>query len=117
MAMQIIEQGPRNLVVKFDGAGPHTVDVSELSPPCEEVRIVKIAYDNPGEGEATLEWDATAEVLAWQSNDHAETVCFESFGGLVNNAGDGKTGDVIYTGAEETSMVVCFKKIRTAPVL
>ena len=117
MAMQIIEQGPRNLVIKFDGAGPHTVDVSELEPPCEEVRITKIIYDNPGDGNATLEWDATTDVLAWQANGYAETHCFYHFGGLVNNAGDGKTGDVIYTGTADTSMVVCFKKIRTAPVL
>ena len=114
MAMQIIEQGPRNLVVKFDGAGPHTVDVSALEPPCEELRIMKITYDNAGEGEATLEWDATAEVLAWKANGHSDTHCFNHFGGLVNNAGAGVTGDVIYTGAAYTSMVVCFKKVRAA---
>lgn len=117
MAMQVIEEGPRNLVIKFSGAGPHTVDVSALSPSCEEVRITKIIQDIPGAaGTATLHWVATANVLAWQSNNHAETHCFESFGGLVNDAGAGVTGDVLYTGADGASLVVYFKKIRaTSP--
>ena len=113
MAAQILEEGPRNLVIKFDGAGPDTVDVSALAPPCEELRILKIIEDNPAAEDATLSWDATADVVAWQSNGHAETHCFEFFGGLVNNAGAGVTGDVVYAGATGVNLVVHFKKVRT----
>jgi hypothetical protein len=94
MAMQILEEGPRNLVISFTGAGPDTVDVSALSPPCEELRILKVIYDC--------------------LHGHAETLCFESFGGLVNNAGAGVTGDVVVTkGDASTSLIVHFKKVRT----
>lgn len=113
MAMQVIEEGPRNLVVRFSGAGPDTVDVSALAPPCEELRILKIIEDNPSAAAATLDWDATADVNAWTSNGHAETHCFEFFGGLVNNAGAGVTGDVLYTGAAGVNLVVHFRKVRT----
>lgn len=113
MAMQILEEGPRNLVISFTGGGPDTVDVSELSPPCEELRILKIIEDNPSDGAASIVWDATAAVTAWNSNGHADTHCFECFGGLVNNAGAGVTGDVIVTSDADGSLVVHFKKVRT----
>jgi hypothetical protein len=116
MAMQILEEGPRNLVISFTGAGPDTVDVSALSPPCEELRILKVIYDCPNEVTAptTLEWDATVDVTALSLHGHSETMCFESFGGLVNNAGAGVTGDVIVTkGDASTSLIVHFKKVRT----
>lgn len=116
MTMQIIEEGPRNLVVRFEGVGPDTVDVTALSPTCEELRILKIIEDNPAAAVVTLSWEATANVVAWTSNAHAETHCFESFGGLVNNAGAGVTGSVIYAGAANANLVVHFKKVRaTSP--
>ncbi len=116
MAMQIIEEGPRNLIVRFDDTGPDTVDVSALNPPCEELRILKIIEDNPGATVATLSWDAPLPVVAWRSNGHAETHCFEFFGGLVNNAGAGVTGDVIYAGAALGNLVVHFRKVRLTTV-
>lgn len=112
MAMQILEEGPRNLVVKFDGAGPHTVDVSALTPPCSRIHILRIWEDLPTAG-TTLSWDATVPVLAWQSGAHAESFDFEVFGGLNNNAGAGITGDVIYAGVASGTMVVHFKKMNT----
>ena len=114
MAMQIIEEGPRNLVINFTGAGPDTVDVSALSPPCEELRIMKIIYDSDAATDTTLAWDATTDVTAVTLHAHSETLCFESFGGIPNNAGAGVTGDVIVTkGAADTFLVVHFKKVRT----
>lgn len=116
MAMQVLEEGPRNLVIKFSGAGANTVDVSALSPPCEDLRVMKIIYDTPFDATAvsTIAGDATADLVLWNSSNHSETLCFDSFGGLVNNAGAGKTGDFIVTiGDADTSMVVWFKKVRT----
>lgn len=116
MAMQVIEEGPRNLIINFTGAGPDTVDVSALSPPCEELRIMKIIYDAAADvaADTTLAWDATADVTAVTLHGHSETLCFESFGGIPNNAGAGVTGDVIVTkGAADVTLVVHFRKVRT----
>lgn len=120
MAMQVLEQGPRNLVIKFSGAGANTVDVSALTPPCTDLRILRVTYDNPGGGDSiTFDGDATTDVRLLTVHDHSETLCFESFGGLVNNAGTGKTGDIIVTlPSDSTATVVAhFKKIGTVTPL
>lgn len=114
MAMQIIEEGFRNLVISFQGAGPDTVDVSALSPPCQDLRILKVIYDAASDvaGSTTLVGDATTDVTLLTLHGHSETLCFDEFGGLVNNAGAGKTGDIIVTkGAADVSLVVHFKKV------
>lgn len=110
MAMQVIEEGPRNLVVKVDTA-PATVDVSALNPPCEELRIMKIIYDSPSTNAGKLEWDATIPVLAFSLSGPGDHYNFCRFGGLVNNGGAGVTGDVIIT-PDSATVVVEFKKVR-----
>lgn len=113
MAMQIIEEGPRNLVVRFTGAGPDTVDVSALNPPCAELRIMKITEDVPAAASVTLAWDNTSGNSPWTSNGHAETHCFDYFGGIVTTEGVGVNGDITYTGAASAELVVHFRKVRT----
>lgn len=45
-----------------------------------------------------LEFDATTDVLALAlPANHSNKLCFEDIGGLVNNAGTGKTGDILLT--------------------
>ncbi len=114
MTMQIIEEGPRNLVISFQGAGPDTVDVSALNPPCADLRIQRIIYDAANDATATtIAGDATADLTLVTLHGHSETLCFEDFGGLVNNAGAGKTGDIIVTkGDAATTLVIWFKKVR-----
>lgn len=116
MAMQIIEEGFRNLVIRFSGAGANTVDVSALSPPCADLRVLKIYYNAPADQTAvsTIAGDATADEVLWNLSGHSDTFDFIEFGGLVNNAGAGKTGDLIVTvGDADTSIVVWFKKVDT----
>ncbi len=120
MAMQVLDQGPRNLVIKFSGAGANTVDVSTLTPPCTDLRILKVTYDSPGDGgPITFAGDADTDVTLLTVHGHSETLCFESFGGIVNNAAAGKTGDIIVTlPAESTATVIThFKKIGTVTPL
>jgi hypothetical protein len=104
---QILQDGPRNCVMKFtnDGdveAAVLKVDVSTLSyveatGPCTAVRINAIRYQLIGMNLQIL-WDATTDVLAVelvpQAGDH---ICMRQFGGLTNNSGAGKTGDIRFT--------------------
>jgi hypothetical protein len=100
MAVQILEDGPRNVVVKIDDTGTNSgiaVDVSALVPACTQVRIDRVWFSCPDAGGCTLAWDATTDVTAITLNE-TQDFCFSEFGGLTNNAGAGVTGDVLYTG-------------------
>lgn len=99
---QILIDGKRIAVMKFtnlsDGTGESAVtkvDVSALSPACDGVSISKIHYNTNGMS-VTLLWDATADVpIVTLSGDGC--LCCENFGGLWNNSGAGKTGDIKLT--------------------
>ena len=106
---QTIIDGERNCVMKFtnvsDGTGESAVakvDVSALASnsagtACSEVRVMRISHAIVGMS-VQLFFDATSNVLlvelAESSNGHME---FEDFGGIPNNAGSGKTGDILFT--------------------
>ena len=98
---QILEQGPRNLVVHWTGVsdgvgnedGVLKVDVSTLSPPCGSVKILRVD-GNVEFGMVEIYWDALTPVKALElSGDIHLDFC--KVGGMVNNAGGGKTGDVL----------------------
>lgn len=106
---QTIIDGERNCVMKFtnvsDGTGESAVakvDVSALASnaagvACSEVRVMRISHAIVGMS-VQLFFDATSNVLlaelAESSNGHME---FQDFGGIPNNAGSGKTGDILFT--------------------
>ena len=106
---QTIIDGERNCVMKFtnvsDGSGESAVakvDVSALASnaagvACSEVRVMRISHAVVGMS-VQLFLDATSNVLlmelAESSNGHMD---FKDFGGLPNNAGSGKTGDILFT--------------------
>lgn len=106
---QTIIDGERNCVMKFtnvsDGTGESAVakvDVSALASnsagiACSEVRVMRVSHAIVGMS-VQLFLDATSNVLlmelAESSNGHMD---FKDFGGLPNNAGSGKTGDVLFT--------------------
>ena len=106
---QTIIDGERNCVMKFtnvsDGTGESAVakvDVSALASnaagvACSEVRVLRISHAIVGMS-VQLFLDATTNVLlaelAESSNGHMD---FKDFGGLPNNAGSGKTGDILFT--------------------
>lgn len=116
MAVQIIEQGPRNLVIHVSGTeAGYLVDVSALAPPCQEMRLQKIQYDvAPTAGTLTVTWDATAPILAWEGHGHQGVHDFIEFGGIKNNTTAGKTGDAIIACADATA-TIWFKKINPVP--
>ena len=106
---QTIIDGERNCVMKFtnvsDGTGESAVakvDVSALASnsegeACSEVRVLRVSHAIVGMS-VQLFFDATSNVLfmelAESSNGHME---FNEFGGIPNNAGSGKTGDILFT--------------------
>ena len=106
---QTIQDGERNCVMKFtnvsDGTGESAVakvDVSALAAnkagiSCSEVRMMRVSHAIVGMS-VQMFLDATANVLlmelAESSNGHMD---FKDIGGIPNNAGSGKTGDVLFT--------------------
>ena len=112
---QTIADGERNVVMKFtnvsDGTGEAAVakvDVSALSSnsrgvACSEVRLMQVRYAVVGMS-VQMYFDATANVLlleiAESSNGNLE---FDDFGGISNNSGSGKTGDILFTTVGHTS--------------
>tara|TARA_R110000823_G_scaffold10649_2_gene37162 strand:+ start:92 stop:499 length:408 start_codon:yes stop_codon:yes gene_type:complete len=106
---QTIIDGERNCIMKFtnvsDGSGESAVakvDVSALTSnaagvACSEVRVMRVSHAIVGMS-VQLFLNATSNVLlielAESSNGHMD---FKDFGGLPNNAGSGKNGDILFT--------------------
>ena len=103
---QTIVSGKRNAVMKFtnlsDGTGESAVkkvDMSDLG--ASSLKVMKIHYSVTGMV-ATLLWDADTDV---RMVDLAGDGVFDftGFGGLINNAGTGVTGDINLTTTGHTS--------------
>lgn len=106
VAVQIIEDGARNAIVKLDGildtsneAVVTKITPASFSPTPTQFRIDRLDYSITQQLGVRLEWHATANVvaaaLAGMSDDE-----YYPFGGLQNNAGAGKNGaiDLVTTG-------------------
>lgn len=112
VASQTILDGPRKVVMKFtnssDGTGEAAVlkvDVSALEThagkTCTGVVIDKVIYSTVGMA-VTLLWDATADVRILDiAQDMSGELCFSP--ALPNNAGAGKTGDILLTTTGHTA--------------
>ena len=104
VTVQTLYDGPGEYIVKLtnvsDGTGESAVTkitVASLSAPCSELAIKKITFSTAGMG-VDLLWGATANVLIWHiPPDFAEELCFDGSSQLVNNAGAGKTGNLLLT--------------------
>jgi len=100
---QTLVDGERNTVMKFtnvsDGTGEAAVlkvDVSALSGAPTSVKITRIDYDISGMAVNVL-WDATTDVSAIVLSSGQNTLDLCGMGGLINNAGAGVTGDILFT--------------------
>lgn len=103
---QTLVSGKRNAVMKFtnlsDGTGESAVkkvDMSDLG--ASSLKVAKIHYSVTGMV-VTLLWDADTDVRMVDLNGDG---CFDftGFGGLINNAGTGVTGDINLTTVGHTS--------------
>ena len=115
VATQILSDGPKFTVLKLtnvsDGTGETAVvkvDVSALESSadgdaCTDVVIERIWWQCIGMKVQIL-WNASTNLFCIelgenQSGEHDYTV----FGGLTNNSGGGKNGDVLFTTVGHTS--------------
>jgi hypothetical protein len=84
------------------------VDVSALTSSasglaCTGVTITKIHAATHGM-EVLMYWDATADVLIQTIPQNSlYTLDFEKFGGLTNNAGAGKNGDILFSTSDASA--------------
>lgn len=102
---QTILDSERLLIIKlqYDGVGGESavtkVDVSTLAAQtrtglaCTEVAIERIWHASSSEINVDLEWDATANVIAWTLTGDGY-IDFRSIGPITNNSAAGKTGDL-----------------------
>lgn len=98
---QTLYDNARNVVMQFtgisDGSGQEAavikVDVSEMTPPCDRVRISKLTHDVQG-GAVTLSWAADTPVVFAQLSGQNVTDYIRE-GGLQNNADESRTGDIL----------------------
>ncbi|QGH72189.1 MAG: hypothetical protein [Caudovirales sp. ctOwN3] len=124
---QVLLDGDRLYIAKFtnisDGSGESAVlkiDVSSLAVDsnghaCNGVKINKIWAQTYGMAVDIL-WDADTDVIAdTVPADVMYKMCFSDFGGIPNNAGTGKTGDVMFStvgassGDRYTIILECIK--------
>lgn len=107
-SVQTLLDGPRNWVVKVDGvldtsdlANTTLVDPAVLSAnlpgqnPYTQLRIDCIDYDVEDALELRLLWDANTPVKIWELTGRG-TIEAAKYGGLINNAGAGKSGKILY---------------------
>ena len=105
---QILSNGPRNAVIKITGildtsnlASTVAVDLATLSPIVPgtsttqpaAVCIHHIDYSISDQLEVQLAWDATTDEVIMPLAGRGRLM-FKDFGGLQNNAGAGKTGNI-----------------------
>lgn len=123
--IQTIQDGPKYTTIKAylasDGATGELTDqvifdASAFSGAPTDSTIVKLWASTTG-CSFNLEWDATTDVPAISfPADFSESLCFEKIGGLPNNAGAGKTGDILlntsgFTAAgDQITLVLLVKK-------
>ncbi len=108
---QIIQDGPRNAVIKFtnisDGTGESAVDkviVGNLSKlangqPCTEVALERVQFYLHGMA-VTLNFSVssgTAGFIAKLKEDDLGDMDLRDYSGIPNNAGVNKTGNISFT--------------------
>jgi len=112
---QTILDGERLFIAKFtnisDGTGETAVtkiDVTTLNRnsfglACNGVKINRIWANTHGM-EVRILWDATTDQFAWMIPQNTTyDMSFDSFGGIPNNAGAGKNGNLLFTTADASS--------------
>jgi len=117
---QVLESGDRNHVIHVIGladvSGGTIVDVSALAVNSKNETVTSVRLDRiDWKTDATIEvaWDATADLTFLVLPPGQEDTDYCRYGGLNNNSGSGKTGDVLIpapAGASNYSATFWFRK-------
>jgi len=116
VSTQIIQDGSKQAIIKVTAVVGNTdvvtstmVDVSSLSVDpvsrraCTGAVLAKLVYVGVGVG-VKLEWAANANVLIFDLPvNWTEEYDFSAFTDIPNNAGAGKTGDIVATTVAPTA--------------
>lgn len=101
---QIMLDGPRNFTMRVTGvldtsdlAQAVLVDVATLNYPPGQLALWGIEWAVEDTLAVNLLWDATTPVLLDTLTGRGKREKLERVGGIVNNAGAGKTGNVLYS--------------------
>ena len=122
VATQTLFDGERMAIMKFtdisDGTGEtkvtkvdvSTLNASSFGKACDGVTITKIHAMTHGM-EVDMYWDATTDVFITSvPQQQMYSMDLTQFGGLWNNAGAGKNGDVLFStrdaSAGDTYMII-----------
>lgn len=107
---QTLFDGTDRAILKFtnisDGTGEAAVKKADVSGLVGAPSVVKItqAWFTVAGMTVQILWEATANVLAFAiGGDQSGHLDFREFGGIVNNAGSGITGDLLFTTVGHTS--------------
>ena len=100
ISTQVLVDGLKNLVLKVnivgDGSGDESgtllIDASAYN--ADQLTLMHL-HGLLNNFTADLLWDATADVRILHVPDYDVDKNFKHFGGLTNNAGAGKTGDIL----------------------
>ena len=101
---QTLVDGSTNIVVKCqlvsgaaaDVTAQQLLDVSTFSAAPAKVKIMQI-HGGGSDFDIDLHWDATTDVDIMTLPVGEFFYDFRSIGGLINNAGTGVTGDIMFT--------------------
>uniref|UniRef100_A0A6M3J2D7 Putative structural protein n=1 Tax=viral metagenome TaxID=1070528 RepID=A0A6M3J2D7_9ZZZZ len=128
IATQVIEDGNRDTIIKWtivgDGSGDETktiiFDASAYKIASVDNKLWKIQISTVG-ASAILYWDATTDIpLISLPADHPQEFDFSEYGGIPNNGGAGRTGDILITtsglGAGEHMTLILYVKERSVPI-
>jgi hypothetical protein len=120
---QTLVDGKRNLVMLFTGvldtsdeARVIKVDVSSFNTPATKVRVDSICCHTSGALKVILDWDASTPVRFAALFGNVEIEEMDEFGGIINNAGAGVTGDIFLTtvgwsaGSQTYTLLLCMTK-------
>jgi hypothetical protein len=76
---------------------------NQFGAACTGVKINRIWSAAHGM-EVRVLWDATTDILAWAVTSNGPYLMdFSSFGGISNNSGTGKTGNIAFSTHDQTA--------------
>jgi hypothetical protein len=104
---QVIFDGKRMAILKSHSA--ETINIATLVGAPTNVAIERIDYDMGASTDGMISWEATVNATAWTPFG-VYTMDWQKWGGITNNAGAGKTGNVVIAGTGSFTIILHLRK-------